>query len=110
MISFFRFLRGGRQHHFAQFLPGPWRAVFIEYLSDAHHKIVRRQNALMPPKPFADDPFHVVAAVGAFGGFFADHQTESGKTLHIVFQAQHLQKFPRTLLTKCKNGRELFRF
>ena len=110
MISFFRFLRDSRQHHFAQFLPGLRRTVFIERLAHAHHKIVRRQNALMPPKPFADDPFHIVAAVGAFGGFFADHQTESGKALHIVFQAQYLQKFPRTLLTKCKNGRELFRF
>ncbi|SNB83423.1 Uncharacterised protein [Kingella negevensis] len=98
------------QHQFCKLLTRLSYGFLVKRHANAYHIIMRWQAVFMLSEPIAYHSFHKIAAIGAFGGFFADHQTQSCMTKRIICRLQHLQETARTLFSQCKNGREIFRF
>lgn len=98
------------QHQFCQLLTRLRRGLWVERNTHTHNKIMRWEPMFVETKPLAYDPFHVIALVGTFGGFFADNQAQTCVSEMIALRLRYLHKMARTLFFKCENGRELFRF
>lgn len=71
-------------HQYGQLATGFRAIASIKPLAHPHDKIMRRQGFFVPAEPFPDDALHVIAPVGPFGGFFADHQAQPGMPQTVV--------------------------
>ena len=86
-------------------LPACIGGVFaVEGFVDAHDEIVGRQLVFVGSEPLADNAFHIVAFVGAFGGFFADNQAESGMAETVAAESGYLDQVAAFTVSQRKNG------
>lgn len=76
----------------------------VETLAYPHDKIMRRQGFPVLAEPFANHAFHVIAPVGPFGGFFADHQAQACMPQAVVGRLQYLKQASAALISQRKNG------
>lgn len=58
----------------------------------------------METEPIADDAFHVVAFVGAFGGFLADDQTQARMPQAVVAGLRNMEQVAAFAVSQRKNG------
>ena len=58
----------------------------VETLSYAHHKIMWRQLVAVQAEPFPNHALHIIARIGALGGFFADYKPQACMLKAVVFR------------------------
>lgn len=76
----------------------------IESLPDAHNKVMRRQAVAVESEPVADHAFHIIACIGAFGGFLADDHAQTRMIQTVVRCLGNLQQIAASSVSECKNG------
>ena len=83
---------GTRMHQLRQLLARGSSVAAVECSTYPHHIIMWRQVIFMAAKPFPNHALHIIAAIGAFGGFFAHHQPQPRMVQTIVAGLGNLQQ------------------